>query len=190
MFRKSYVVGLLLGFALLALPLALPGLAPRAVHAHPAGTPVGDTPVAPFRLYLPLTLAGMNGPSLPADLTITWVYANMRGFTGGCIPRYETLMIKVCVRNLGAGDAGPFDISVEDAFGARSTGLKVGGSECLETIPAAYGFDPITVEVDSENEIAESDEGNNTWTGVVPLPTAPVLCTATPTPPPTLTPAP
>lgn len=188
--HKSSVFELLLPLTLLALTLALPGSAPRLVHAQRAGTPVGDTPVAPFRLYLPLTLAGMNGPSMPADLAITWVYANMRGFTGGCIPRYEPLMIKVCVRNLGTGDAGPFDISVEDAFGARSTGLQAGGNECLETIPAVYGFDPITVEVDAGNEVAESDEGNNTWTGIVPLPTAPVLCTATPTPPPTLTPAP
>lgn len=188
--HKYSIVGLLLGFALFAAGVVLVGPAPHPAYAQPAGTPIGDTPSAPFRIYLPLTLAGWGGSSLPADLTTTWVYANMRGFTGGCIPRYEELLLKVCVRNQGAGDAGPFDIRVEDAFGARTAGLKAGGSECLETVPATYGFNPITVKVDSRDEVAESDEDNNAWTGIVPLPTAPLLCTATPTPLPPSTPTP
>lgn len=183
MSRKSISALALLGFALIAWTLTSTGAAVSAGSVHrPAGTPIGDTPIAPFRLYLPLLLRVLGGQTLPADLTVTRVYANMRGFNGGCIPRYEELMFKVCMRNQGAGDAGPFDVSVNDEFGARSTGLNSGASECLETIHPAYGFTPVTVMADSSNEVAESNEGNNTWTGMVPLPTPPLLCAATPTP--------
>jgi hypothetical protein len=140
-----------------------------------------ETISPPLRVYLPLMIRLSEDAPLPPDLTTTWVYANMRGFNGGCIPRYEPLVLKVCVRNLGAGAAGPFDIGVENQLGARSSGLAPGGSECLETIEMTYGVDPITAVVDWNDEVAESDEANNAWTGRAPLPTPPLLCAPTPT---------
>jgi hypothetical protein len=71
-------------------------------------------------------------------------------------------------------------VSVNGEEGGRTPGLSAGSAACQETVPAAYGFDPVSIRVDSRNEVAESAEDNNTWTGILPLPTPPILCTPTP----------
>ena len=41
---------------------------------------------------------------------------------------------------------------------------------------------PVTATVDSTGLVSESNEGNNTLSQMVPVPTAPLPCTPTPTP--------
>lgn len=123
-----------------------------------------------------------SGPQPLPDLAVDYVYLNMRGYDGSCVTRYDVLVMMACIRNQGLGDAGPFRIAVDESDGGRFPGLEKGGRVCLETIPWGSGFEPVQVVVDSAGEVAESDEDNNVWEGMIPIPTPPVLCTPTPTP--------
>jgi hypothetical protein len=109
--------------------------------------------------------------------------------------------ITVCVRNEGDAPAGPFHVSANGHFFDEFSvdGLSAGVQDCqvrpLFTI-GGYGV----LNVDSRNEVAESNEDNNgdgffvaslsatpacTPTGT---PTATPTSTATPTPTPSVTP--
>jgi hypothetical protein len=153
-------------------------------HTDRAGEGVARALGAPgdHRSYAPLVANGDEAPHPPADLTVSHVSNSMRGYYGGCIPKYEALVVRVCVRNLGAGAAGTYAVSVNGVLGARASGLSAGTTACIDTIPSAYGFEPVTVVADYLGEVAETDEGNNRWTGQIALPTPPLICTVTPTP--------
>ncbi len=130
-------------------------------------------------------------PALP-DLVLNSVYFNMRGYNGGCATHYDALMFYVCVANQGNAVAGPFTIAVNDQDRARVMGLPVGTTSCVEAGYYDFGFNPVSVSLDRYDEVAESDETNNTWDSVYPLPipTPPSLCTPTATPIATATPTP
>ena len=132
-------------------------------------------------IYFPLVWQGWSGPQPLPDLAVGYAYLNMRGYNGGCVTKYDDLVMMACIRNQGLGDAGPFRIAVDGLDGGRFPGIEKGGRVCLETIPWGGGFAPVEVVVDSAGEVAESDEDNNVWEGMIPVPTPPILCTATPT---------
>ena len=127
---------------------------------------------------LTVTETATRGP-LP-DLVITYAYVRMQGYSGGCISAYTPLVTEVGVRNQGAGPAGPFTVRA-DGYGGppiewRVEGLAAGAEQRLTREASASG----NVVVDVNNEVVESDETNNR--GFVAIPTAPALCTTTPTP--------
>jgi len=104
----------------------------------------------------------------------------------GCAP----LKLEVCLDNLGDGDASAFDVTVNDSDRAEVADLSAGEHVCVEVI---YGFgakDEPVVQVDSLDQVAESDESNNTLTFPHPSGTAcDIICVGTaarpfPTPPP------
>ncbi len=133
--------------------------------------------------FVPIVQRDAAAVALP-DLIPTYVYWNMRGYHSGCVREYGPLVISVCIRNAGSRAAGPFALTVYGAEAGRVEGLAAGAQLCQET-DALYLSNPVTVVVDPANQVAESDETNNTWSGILPVPTAPPLCTATPTPSPT-----
>jgi hypothetical protein len=116
------------------------------------------------------------------------VYFNMRGYTGGCVTRYDALMFYVCVANQGDAAAGPFTIAVNDEDRAWVKGVPANMVSCVEAGYYDFGFNPVIIVLDHYGEVAESNESNNVWDSVYPLPipTPPILCTGTPTP--TMTP--
>jgi hypothetical protein len=121
-------------------------------------------------------------PALP-DLVLRWVYFQMRGYTGGCVPRYDVELFYVCVANQGRAAAGPFTITANGEDRARVHGIPANSDLCVESGAYNFGFDPVIVVLDRYGEVTESDESNNVWDSVYPLPvpTAPPICTATPT---------
>jgi hypothetical protein len=71
----------------------------------------------------------------------------------------------IAVRNVGAANAGPFSVQVLDAAGAPQTvrfasGLAAGAVAAVPRYLCAAGR---TFAVDSGQEVAEADEGNNTF---------------------------
>ncbi|MCX6030896.1 MAG: DNRLRE domain-containing protein [Chloroflexi bacterium] len=138
---------------------------------------------------LPTSTATVT-PTLP-DLTLAYAYFNMRGYYGGCVLQYGDLVFYVCIANQGDAAAGPFTVGVNGEDRARAGGIPAQTTLCLEA--GAYNFSFATIITDRYDEVAESDETNNTWSGmfILPIPTPPLLCTATPTvtPTPTATPA-
>ena len=82
------------------------------------------------------------------------------------------------VANQGGGDAGPFGIAVDGVEKARVNGLTAGQSLVVEA-GGGNPAGPLTVFVDDKNEVLESNEGNNTRTDSVPVPTQPSTCTPT-----------
>jgi hypothetical protein len=147
---------------------------PTPTHTHTPTPPSTHTPTPP-PTHTPT-------PVLP-DLTLHHVYFRMRGDTGGCVLRYDALMFYVCVANQGAADAGPFTIAVNEEDRTRAEGVAAGAVRCFESGFYNFGFNPVLVVLDRYNEVAESNEANNAWDSVYPLPipTPPLLCTATPT---------
>jgi len=63
----------------------------------------------------------------------------------------------------------------------RLAGLDAGATTCVETSRSVSG-PSCSVVADPYNEVAESDETNNTWAGIIPMLTPPPICTVTPTP--------
>jgi hypothetical protein len=126
-----------------------------------------------------------TGTAAPADLIITGVGPIMQGYTGGCVVEYSPTVLRICVRNQGAAPAGAFGIlaggCISPSEELRLTGLGAGSDACLETSRAISGV-TCNVVVDPYNEVIESDETNNTWSGPIPMLTPPPICTATPTP--------
>jgi len=107
-----------------------------------------------------------------ADL-IVYAQTSMDGYAGGCVEAYTPLVSQVCVENCGVGDAGPFIIQVEEGHSEWSLEqLRSGETHCFQS---DVDLSALTVMVDAQNTVAESDEANNTWT--IPIPTPPALCT-------------
>jgi len=109
---------------------------------------------------------------------------------GGCAP----LVLEVCVDNLGAGEASGFDVTVNELDRADVTGLAAGQEACVE-IEYTFAHDgPANagpfVQVDSLDQVQESDESNNILMFPQPSGTeCDLICTRSParpvaTPPP------
>jgi len=70
----------------------------------------------------------------------------------------------IVVKNVGKANAGPFDVMIHDAVGRNQTvrfdnGLAAGDQAA---VPSQTCMSGRTFAVDSANEVAESNEGNNT----------------------------
>lgn len=97
--------------------------------------------------------------------------------TGGACDFSSTeLGTRVTVANAGDADAGPFVIQVGDAQQRVPNGLAAGQTTPVWFARAAYGSET-TVIVDATRQIDESNEDNNTFWQMVPIPTLPPTCT-------------
>jgi PKD repeat protein len=112
-----------------------------------------------------LTLLSGVGAALP-DLNVTAISVNLGG--GDVLFAHEPNTIRATIRNFGDQPATPFDITLEVGSyietRRRTTNLNAGSSTTITFngySPSATGPVTIRVTVDSSDEVAESDEGNN-----------------------------
>jgi cellulose 1,4-beta-cellobiosidase len=142
---------------------------------NPTNTPSGPTRT-PTRTP---TNTPPSGP-LP-DLVITSVVPAPQGWTGGCATNLN-MGVNVTIRNNGTANAGAFVVDVNGSQQTVGAGLAAGAS-VLIWFPRTGN---VVATVDATDMVAESNEGNNIFSCNCPVPTAPRLCTVTPTP--TITP--
>lgn len=118
-----------------------------------------------FLVILFLTLLSGVGAALP-DLNVTAISVNLGG--GDVLFAHEPNTIRATIKNFGDQAATPFDITL--AVGPytetkrRTTNLNSDSSTTITFngySPSSTGSVTIRVTVDSSDEVAESDEGNN-----------------------------
>ncbi len=105
------------------------------------------------------------------DLMVSEAYASMM-LSGACLEEYGPITTKICVANQGDVPAGAFTLEVSDGTRWALPELEVGEVACFNSNVNLSGM---AVTVDAANEVAESNEENNTTN--IPVPTPPVLCT-------------
>ncbi|GAB4109141.1 MAG: hypothetical protein OHK0022_61570 [Roseiflexaceae bacterium] len=145
--------------------------------ATPSPTPTRTPTATPTRT--PTATPTPSG-SLP-DLVVTGMAVTSQ--TGGCPA--TPLGLRVTVANNGGAAAGSFSVTANGAS-QTVTGLAAGASTSLWFAGYVSGS-PNTATADSGNQVAESNENNNTLSQLLPIPTAPFCPTATPTRTPTAT---
>ena len=109
---------------------------------------------------------------------------------GGCITDFGEILpylANACVGNPGDSAAGPFHVDTRSIYATASLpaqGFDVpsldAGAQLCRLVPLPYS--DMVVIVDSDNAVLESDESNNRRTYPLAIPSAPPVCTATPTP--------
>ncbi|MCA9992261.1 MAG: hypothetical protein KDE29_14830 [Anaerolineales bacterium] len=125
-------------------------------------SPAGENNLTPTSAnYLPQINTGDEATPIPGgtpDLTIAYYVVN---YTGDC-PWGGPGEITIVVNNVGNGPAGAFDVTINGSV-ARVPGIPAGG-----TANATVTFDSgpvgsINALADSGNEVAESNENNNSY---------------------------
>jgi len=134
---------------------------------------------------------GVGAPAGPPealpDLTIQYLTVTLE--TGGdCDFDSTNLGIRIYFENIGDADAGPFDVDVNNVWQTQIDGLAAGEKASLWFDLFIYPGGENNAYVDVEEEVVESDETNNGFSGILPVPTLPPTCTPTPSPTPTSTP--
>jgi hypothetical protein len=116
--------------------------------------------------------------SLP-DLTISQLKVEYQN--PGCLLSGDNLGLRVSVTNSGQAAAGNFDVKFNNTQ-QTVNGLAVGETKTVffPGYVSSTGAS-VTVVVDSNGAVAESNEQNNSRTEQVPVPTQPLPCTSTPT---------
>lgn len=134
----------------------------------------------PAPTFTPTPTGGAAG----IDLVVTRLQITSQ--TGGC-PQ-GPLGLLVTIANTGSIAAGPFAVTANSSPAQTVAGLAGGASVSLWFSGYVYGS-ANTASVDVANQVAESNESNNTLSQYLPIPT-PLYCpTVTPTTP-TYTPTP
>ena len=144
----------------------------RTLTPPPSVTPTGTGSITPS-----LTSTPTPSPLLP-DLAIETVKMELQVIS--CLSPGNPLGIRVFFDNTGEAAAGSFVVNVNGVTQTVS-GLPADAGGALFFVGAG---NPVTVTLDSTNLVAESNETNNTFSGTVPIPTAPLPCTPTFTPSP------
>jgi hypothetical protein len=116
--------------------------------------------------------AGSSGNGAP-DLVISTGHAGMT-VTGGCLEEYGPITTEICVKNQGEAFAQAFVVGASEGSNWPIAGLNAGETNCFES---DLNLSAETITADINNQVQESNEGNNTWT--IPSPTPPVLCSPT-----------
>jgi hypothetical protein len=142
----------------------------RTIIPPPSVTPTGTGSITPT-----LTRTPTPGQLLP-DLAIETVKMELQVIS--CLSPGNPLGVRVFFENTGEVAAGSFVVNVN---GVTQTvnGLPADAGGAVFFVGAG---NPVTVTLDSTNLVAESNETNNTFSGMVPIPTAPLPCTPTFTP--------
>jgi hypothetical protein len=148
------------------------GTPTRTMTTTPSVTATGTGSPTPSLTHTPTP-----GQLLP-DLAIETVKMELQVIS--CLSPGNPLGIRVFFDNIGQAASGSFVVNVNGATQTVS-GLPADAGGAVFFVGAG---NPVTVTLDSTNLVAESNETNNTFSGMVPVPTAPLPCT------PTFTPAP
>ena len=144
----------------------------------------------------PTATPGGESPKPLPDLIIG--HAKIELETGGsCAYASTQLGVRLTVENAGNADAGPFVIDVYGTQQAVDSGLAAGQTVSLWQA-GTHGGDGGAIVVDATQQVVESDESNNSFAQMLPIPTLPIPCTppadavqtSTPAPPPSITPVP
>ena len=119
------------------------------------------------------TVTATTTPVTAPDLVIDRVEL-VGGTIGSCVNLPVTYRYRIVVYNQGTGDASNFTVN---AFGTMRniSILKAGQSVDITDIVKQSS----TIVVDFYDDIKESNENNNLYTGYIPNPTAPATCTPT-----------
>jgi hypothetical protein len=141
------------------------------------------TPAGPTVTLIP-TSTDEPPTSLP-DLVVRYVKIELET-GGGCDFTSTQLGTTVIVENVGGRDAGPFVVEVNGSQQSVEAGLAAGQTVSLWFEGYASGGETQVI-VDAASQVVESDEGNNTFAQMVPIPTLPATCTPPPASPPTAT---
>jgi hypothetical protein len=179
--QMRVVIGVVVGVAILSLVLlGRAQLGEPQAYAFVAGesAPGPDfaasqvtTPTAWIRL--PLVRGGRtNLPDLLVDAVFNTWCPEEEGECA-CVPEPRPAKLMACIQNGGPVPAGAFDVTINDTM-LRVASLSAGKRRCIEDGPEAFEAD---VHVDSNNEVHESREDNNTFSGPIPLPTPLPTCT-------------
>jgi hypothetical protein len=144
----------------------------RTVIPPPSMTPSGTVSITPS-----LTSTPTPSQLLP-DLAIDTVRIELQVIS--CLSPGNPLGVRVFFDNIGQVAAGSFVVNVNGATQTVS-GLPANAGQAL-FFPGVVN--QVTVTLDSTNLVAESNESNNTFSGMLPVPTAPLPCTPTFTPSP------
>jgi len=150
---------------------------PSTVSATPTGTatlvpPASATPTGTVSVTPSLTHTPTASQLLP-DLAIDMVRIELEVIS--CLSPGNPLGVRVFFDNIGQTAAGSFVVDVNGVTQTVS-GLPANAGQAL-FFPGAGN--PVTVTLDSTNLVTESNETNNTFSDMVPVPTAPLPCTPT-----------
>ena len=160
-----------------AAPSALQPLFSETPLASASPQPVSTKPSTPFVSTPP--------SSNSADLIVEYLYLEMEGRHGGCVTGYTPYGIRVGVKNVGEVESAAFAVDLNGSQQRVEGGLVPGQSIELH-FAGTVDSGQYQAYVDAANEVAESNEDNNTLSFQAPTPTPPPLCTPTPTPVPQL----
>ncbi len=124
----------------------------------------------------PVTVQLAPTGNLP-DLIISDITYN--GGTPQCGTHPPDLGARVWVANIGNAPAGSFVVEVNNTWQQTVEELAAG-----EQLSLVFGgaLGPVTAVADATNLLEESDESNNSFSTILPVPTQPPPCTPTPTP--------
>lgn len=125
----------------------------------------------------PVAQATATDPLLP-DLQVGQIRVRQR-MPELCPGSTNPLGIAITLLNTGNAPAGPFDLRLNDSLERVSEGLEPGEEieRWIEGVP-----DQSQVQVDASREVEESDEGNNSLTRSLAIPTLSPACLPPPTP--------
>ncbi|RPI93661.1 MAG: hypothetical protein EHM40_09075, partial [Chloroflexi bacterium] len=107
---------------------------------------------------------------LLSDLTIGGMHIQLQN--PSCLMPGDPLGVRIGISNNGQAAAGSFVVRVN---GVDQTVNGLGVGETTVIFFPGYS-NPVTAMVDATNLIAESDEGNNSRSEMVPVPTPPLPC--------------
>jgi serine/threonine protein kinase len=154
-------------------------LDPSDGPATPTPTPSPAT-ITPSPTWTPSATTTQPPGNLP-DLLVPFTPAITYETIGCFVPGTE-LGTRVTIRNAGTANAGNFVININGTQ-QLINGLIAGGDFSV-WVPGYTN--PTVVVLDVTNQVAETNEANNTFNGSVPVPTQPAPCvTETITPMPT-----
>lgn len=146
-----------------------------------AGTP--DSKAMPTSTLRPTATPPDDGglpPSLP-DLLVERAKIELET-PGPCIAGPEPLGVRAIIANRGEAGAGPFLVQINDSQVQVSQGLPAGEAVAVWAEGYVSGAEN-RILVDAAAQVEESDEENNLFAQMVPIPTPLVTCTPEPTTP-------
>lgn len=97
---------------------------------------------------------------------------------GPCLAGSTELGVRLWIENAGAA-AGPFVVEVNGAQVPFPDGLAAGQVSSFWMPGYVSGGENVAI-ADATGQVAESNEENNTFSSMLPIPTLPPACTATP----------
>lgn len=124
----------------------------------------------------------VDRPSQP-DLIIKFMYLEMEGRQGRCVDAYSPYGIRVQIKNIGSAPTAPFLVDLNGATKEVNDSLQP--DQMIELhFAGTVSSGQYEATVDPTDQVAESQENNNTSFFHAPTPTPPPLCivTATTTP--------